>query len=55
MSPSRTLATALLVLAVLPATPALADQAVAELSRQSPIAAYKGWEAWSSYDADTSR
>jgi hypothetical protein len=55
MSPSRTLATALLVLAVLPAAPALADQAVAELSRQSPIAAYKGWEAWSSYEADTSR
>ena len=36
-----------LALALVPAAPAAADQAVAEIGRQSPVAAYGGWEAWS--------
>ena len=35
------------VLALVPVAPAAADQAVAEIARESPVAAYGGWEAWS--------
>jgi hypothetical protein len=55
MSVRRLLAPAVLALALVPAAPAGADQAVAELARQAPVAAYGGWEAWSSYDGATSR
>jgi hypothetical protein len=41
---------AAVVLAALPAT-ASADEAVAELGRPAPVAAYGGWSAWSSTDA----
>jgi hypothetical protein len=45
----------LLALALVPAAPAAADQAVAEIDRQAPVAAYGGWEAWSRYDDATGR
>ena len=44
-----------LALALAPTAPAAADQAVAEIARQAPVAAYGGWEAWSSYDEATGR
>ena len=46
----RKLAPALAVLALIPAAPASADQAIAEIGRESPIAAYGGWQAWSAFD-----
>jgi hypothetical protein len=55
MSVRRLLALAVLALALVPAAPAAADQAVAEIARQAPVAAYGGWEAWSSYDGATDR
>ena len=45
---------ALVALAV-PAAPAQADDLVAELPRDTPIAAYAGQLAWSAYDAATGR
>jgi hypothetical protein len=44
-----------LVLALIPAAPAAADQAIAEIDRQAPVAAYAGWQAWSRYDDATGR
>jgi hypothetical protein len=55
MSLRRLLPVAILALALVPTAPAGADQAVAEIARQAPVAAYAGWEAWSSYDNATSR
>jgi hypothetical protein len=46
----RTLAPALAALALIPAAPATADQPIAEIGRESPVAAYAGWEAWSAFD-----
>jgi hypothetical protein len=46
---------ALVALAIVPAAPAGADQAVAELHRESPVAGYGRWEAWSRYDSTTGR
>jgi len=46
---------AALALALVPAAPAAADQAVAEIGRESPVAAYGGWEAWSRFDEATGR
>ena len=51
----RLLPCALLALALVPAAPAAADQAIAEIARQSPVAAYGGWQAWSRYDDATHR
>jgi hypothetical protein len=51
----RSLCLPLLGLALVPAAPAAADQAVAELDRQAPVAAYGGWQAWSRYDDATGR
>jgi hypothetical protein len=51
----RLLPLAALALALVPAAPAAADQAVAEIGRQSPVAAYGGWAAWSRYDDATRR
>ena len=51
----RLLPCALLALALVPAAPAAADQAIAEIGRQSPVAAYGGWQARSRYDAATHR
>jgi hypothetical protein len=44
-----------IALALVPAAPAAADEAVAELGRQSPVAGYGRWEAWSRYDAASGR
>jgi hypothetical protein len=44
-----------LALALVPAAPAAADQAVADIGRESPVAAYGGWEAWSRFDESTGR
>ena len=55
MSLRRLLPVPVLVLALVPAAPAAADQAVAEIGRAAPVAAYGGWEAWSSYDGATGR
>ncbi|HEX6695736.1 MAG TPA: hypothetical protein VF080_03050 [Solirubrobacteraceae bacterium] len=55
MSLRRLLPVPLLALALVPAAPAAADQAVAEIARQTPVAAYGGWEAWSRYDAASHR
>jgi hypothetical protein len=46
----RKLVPALATLALVPAAPASADQAIAEIGRESPIAAYGGWQAWSAFD-----
>ena len=46
----RTLVSALAALALIPAASAAADQPIAEIGRESPIAAYAGWEAWSAFD-----
>jgi hypothetical protein len=46
----RKLVPALALLALIPAAPAAADQAIAEIGRESPIAAYAGWQAWSTFD-----
>jgi hypothetical protein len=52
----RTAVPALVALVLLvPATPALADQAIAELGREAPVAAYGGWAAWSRFDDATGR
>jgi hypothetical protein len=51
----RLLPLAALALALVPAAPAAADQAVAEIGRQSPVAAYGGWEAWSRFDEPSGR
>ena len=53
--PSLLLGLSALALALVPAAPAAADQAVAEIARQVPVTAYAGWEAWSSYDEPTGR
>jgi hypothetical protein len=55
MSLRRLLPVPVLALALVPASPAAADQAVAEMGRAAPVAAYGGWEAWSSYDGATGR
>jgi hypothetical protein len=55
MSLRRLLPVPVLALALVPAAPAAADQAVAEIGRAAPVAAYGGWEAWSSYDGATGR
>jgi hypothetical protein len=55
MSLRRLLPVAVLAAALVPTAPAGADQAVAEIARQAPVAAYAGWEAWSSYDGATGR
>lgn len=55
MSLRRLMPVAVLALALVPAAPAGADQAVAEIARQAPVAAYGGWEAWSSYDGAAGR
>jgi hypothetical protein len=55
MTLRRLLPIAILGLAVVPTARAAADQAVAEIARQAPVAAYGGWEAWSSYDEPTGR
>ena len=44
-----------LALALVPTAPAADDQAVAELGRQSPVAGYAGWEAWSRFDEASGR
>jgi hypothetical protein len=46
----RTIVPALAVLALISAAPAAADQPIAEIGRESPVAAYGGWEAWSAFD-----
>ena len=46
----RLLCLPVVALALVPAAPAAADQAIAEIGRQSPAAAYGGWQAWSRYD-----
>jgi hypothetical protein len=51
----RALGLSALALALIPAAPAAADQAVAEIDRQAPVAAYGGWQAWSRYDQATGR
>jgi hypothetical protein len=51
----RLLPLSVLALTLVPAAPAAADQAVAEIDRQAPVAAYAGWEAWSRYDDATGR
>jgi hypothetical protein len=51
----RKLVPALAVLALIPPAPASADQAVAEIGRESPVAAYAGWEAWSAFDEASSQ
>jgi hypothetical protein len=51
----RKLVPALAVLALIPAAPASADQAIAEIGRESPVAAYSGWQAWSSFDEASNR
>jgi hypothetical protein len=43
------------VLVVFAAAPALADQTIAPLGRQAPIAAYGGWTAWSRFDEASGR
>src|SRR3954453_17489608 len=50
---SRVIALLLLVAAAIAAVPASAsaDEAVAETARQTPLAAYGGWSAWSRTDA----
>jgi hypothetical protein len=48
--PARKIVPALAALALVPAAPASADQAVAEIGRESPVAAYSGWQAWSAFD-----
>jgi hypothetical protein len=55
MSLRRLLSLPVLALALVPAAPAAADQAVAEIARESPVAAYGGWEAWSRFDEATGR
>jgi hypothetical protein len=42
-------------LALLSPAPAFADQAIAELGLDAPVAGYGGWKAWSSYDFSTQR
>jgi hypothetical protein len=50
MSVRTLVAPALAALALISAAPAAADQAIAEIGRESPIAAHGGWEAWSAFD-----
>jgi hypothetical protein len=51
----RKLVPALAALALIPSAPAAADQAIAEIGRESPVAAYGGWEAWSAFDEASGR
>ena len=51
----RVLTLAALLLALLPAAPAVADQALADLGREAPVAGYGGWSAWSSFDEASGR
>jgi hypothetical protein len=44
-----------LALVLVPAATAAADQPVAELLRDAPLAGYGGWEAWSAFDESTGR
>ena len=55
MSLRRFLPCAALALALVPAAPAAADQAVAEIGRAAPVAGYGGWEAWSKFDEPSGR
>ena len=55
MSLRRLLPLAALALALIPAAPAAADEAIAEIGRQSPVAGYGGWEAWSRFDEAAGR
>ena len=55
MSLRRLLPLAALALALVPAAPAAADQAVAEIGRAAPVAGYGGWEAWSRFDEPSGR
>jgi hypothetical protein len=55
MSTRRLLGLCALALALVPAAPAAADQAVADIGRESPVAGYGGWEAWSRFDESTGR
>jgi hypothetical protein len=55
MTLRRLLPLSVLVAALVPAAPAAADQAVAEVGRPAPVAAYGGWEAWSRYEPTTGR
>jgi hypothetical protein len=55
MSLRRLLSLPVLALGLAPAAPAAADQAVAEIARESPVAAYGGWEAWSRFDQPSGR
>jgi hypothetical protein len=55
MTLRRLLPLAALALALVAAAPAAADQVVAQIARQSPVAGYGGWQAWSSYDGATRR
>jgi hypothetical protein len=41
---------ALAALTLIPAAPAGADQAIAEIGREAPVTAYAGWQAWSAFD-----
>jgi len=47
----RQLLPAVAALALIAAAPAAGDQPIAELGRDTPVAAYGGWEAWSAFDA----
>ena len=44
-----------IAIALLAATPALADEAIAELGREAPVAGYGGWKAWSRFDEGSQR
>lgn len=55
MNPRRSLLGSLAVVLLLAPAPAHADDAIAELARETPIAAYGGALAWSDYDAATER
>lgn len=53
--PLRRVCLAVLALALVPAASAAADQPVAEILREAPVAGYGGWEAWSAFDEATGR
>jgi hypothetical protein len=52
---ARMLVPAVAALALIAAAPSAADQPIAELGRDAPVAAYGGWQAWSSFDEGTGR
>jgi hypothetical protein len=52
---ARMLVPAVAALALIGAAPSAADQPIAELGRDAPVAAYGGWQAWSSFDEGTGR